>query len=172
MFLNYLKDFIVKKTLKKSFQNLKINESANAIKKIGILVDATLFSETESLVKQLAVNGILAENITVIIYSDTFNKSEINKRVVFGAKHLKWNGEIASPELNDFINTKFDLLISYYDVEKAILLKVTHSSKALFKVGFSSIDKRLNHFMIQTEASDFKLFVSELFKYLKILNKI
>jgi hypothetical protein len=76
-----------------------------------------------------------------------------------------------SVEVNDFINKEFDLLISYYNIEKTILLKVTHSSRALFKVGFSSIDKRLNHFMIQTDGSDFKLFISELFKYLKILKK-
>lgn len=172
MFLNYLKGFIVKKTLKKSFQNLKNSESTLAIKKIGVLVDASIFNETESLVKQLEVNGILAENITVLVYSDTFTKLETKKRVVFGAKHLKWNGKISSAEVNDFINKKFDLLISYYDTEKTILLKVTHSSKALFKVGFSSIDNRINHFMIQTNSTDFKLFISELFKYLKILNKI
>ena len=172
MFLNYLKDFIVKKTLKKSFQNLKNSESATTIKKIGILVDASVFKEIESLIQQLELSGIPPENITVIVYEDTFTKADTKKQIVFGAKHLKWNSKIASPEVNDFISKKFDLLISYYDIEKAILLKVTHSSKALFKVGFSSIDKRLNHFMIQTEASDFKLFVSELFKYLKILNKI
>ncbi|MFV8362903.1 DUF6913 domain-containing protein [Flavobacterium sp. ZT3P35] len=172
MFLNYFKDFIVKKTLKKSFQNLKNSESIQAIKKIGVLVDASVFSETESLVKQLEVNGILAENISVIIYSDAFNTLETKKRIAFGAKHLRWNGKISSVEVNDFVNKEFDLLISYYNIEKTILLKVTHSSRALFKVGFSSIDKRLNHFMIQTDGSDFKLFISELFKYLKILNKI
>jgi hypothetical protein len=70
---------------------------------------------------------------------------------LLGAKHLRWNGKISSVEVNDFINKEFDLLISYYNIEKTILLKVTHSSRALFKVGFSSIDKRLNHFMIQTD---------------------
>lgn len=172
MFLNFLKDFIVKKTLKKNFQNSKNSESTQAVKKIGVLVDASVFSETESLIKQLEVNGILEDNITVIVYSDTFTGLEIKKRITFGAKHLKWNGKISSAEVNDFISKEFDLLISYYDTEKTILLKVTHSSRALFKVGFSSIDNRINHFMIQTNSTDFKLFISELFKYLKILNKI
>ena len=75
-------------------------------------------------------------------------------------------------EVNDFINQKFNLLISYYDVEKAILLKVTHDSKAQFKVGFSSIDKKLNHLMINTNAENHTVFVHELFRYLKILSKI
>ena len=75
-------------------------------------------------------------------------------------------------EVKDFIKEPFDLLINYYDTEKVALLLVSHQSKAGFKVGFTSIDKRLNHFMINTNAENFKVFMDELFKYLKILNKI
>jgi hypothetical protein len=67
---------------------------------------------------------------------------------------------------------KFDLLLNYYDTEKPALLLVSNQSKAAFKVGFASIDKKLNHFMINTNAENYKVFVEELFKYLKILNKI
>jgi len=45
-------------------------------------------------------------------------------------------------------------------------------SKAKFKVGFASVSKKLNHFMIGTHAEDHEVFMSELFKYLKILNKL
>ena len=41
-----------------------------------------------------------------------------------------------------------------------------------FKVGFETIDKRVNHFMINLPAENYKEFISELFKYLKILKKI
>jgi L-rhamnose mutarotase len=85
---------------------------------------------------------------------------------------MKWSGQIDKKEVVDFIETEFDLLISYYDVEKSGLLQITQLSKANFKVGFSSIDKRINHFMINTNAENYSVFVSELFKYLKILNKI
>ena len=64
------------------------------------------------------------------------------------------------------------MLISYYDVEKPPLVLVTLQSKAKFKVGFSTIDKRLNAFMITTVAEKHGEFVAELFKYLKILKKI
>ena len=45
-------------------------------------------------------------------------------------------------------------------------------SKSKFKVGFDTVDKRVNHFIIKTVVEDFNEFVLELFKYLKILNKI
>jgi hypothetical protein len=64
------------------------------------------------------------------------------------------------------------MLISYYDFEKAPLMIITQQSKASFKVGFSTIDKRLNHFMIDTNVEKQEVFTNELFRYLKILNKI
>jgi hypothetical protein len=74
--------------------------------------------------------------------------------------------------VNDFINEKFDLLINYYDVEKALLLLITRNSQANIKVGFSTIDKRLNYLIIDTKIENHAIFTHELFKYLKILNKI
>ena len=172
MFLNYLKDFIVKKTLKKNLKNLENNFSVNAIQKIGLLIDATTFIETEQLIKELIAIGFARDNIQTIVYADKVKKIEAGSNFTFNANSIKWNAEILEQEINSFINLEFDLLISFYDIERAILLKITHDSKAHFKVGFSSIDKRLNHFIINSSTDNHAVFVNELFKYLKLLNKI
>jgi len=49
---------------------------------------------------------------------------------------------------------------------------VTHKSMADLKVGVASSDKRLNHHMIDTQVEKYTVFVEELFKYLRILNKL
>jgi hypothetical protein len=85
---------------------------------------------------------------------------------------LDWNGTIGDVVVTEFIQTEFDLLVSYYEIEKVILLLITNRSKAKFKVGFSSIDKRFNHLTITTRIGNYSIFAHELFKYLKILNKI
>ena len=85
---------------------------------------------------------------------------------------MNWKGEIVDQVIHDFIKTKFDLLISYYVIEKPILLVITNQSKAQFKVGFSTIDKRFNNLLIAATMDKYSIFVQELFKYLKILNKI
>ena len=170
MFLNYIKDFSVKKILKNSLHNVKSNALPVSVKTVGLLIDASHFLEKKNLINELIANGIPENNIKVIVYRDN-KKSDIHTHG-FGAKHLNWKGEITDLQVNDFINEKFDLLISYYDVEKAILMVVTHNSKAQFKVGFTSIDKRLNHLMINTNVENYKVFVHELFRYLKILNKL
>ncbi len=172
MFLNFIKDFFLKRILKNNLHNVKFNTSASSIKTIGLLIDESYFFEKDALVKELMSNGILESDIKVIVYKDKLKKNEVYTQPTFSIKHLDWKAEIANLAINDFINEKFNLLISYYDVEKAILLMITHNSKAQFKVGFSSVDKRLNHLMINTNAENYKVFVHELFRYLKILNKI
>ena len=61
---------------------------------------------------------------------------------------------------------------SYYNDDKPFLLLLTHKAKAKFKVGFSTVEKRLNHLLINIDFANYKGFTNELFRYLKILNKI
>jgi hypothetical protein len=172
MFLNYIKDFFVKRTLKNKLHNVKVSANSEDIKTVGLLVDENYFLEKENLLNELIANGISEKNIKIIVYRDKIKKNESYTQPTFGAKELNWNGTITDATINDFVKEKFDLLISYYDVEKAILMLITQNSKAQFKVGFSAIDKRLNHLMINTNAENYKVFVHELIRYLKILNKI
>nr|WP_246022006.1 hypothetical protein [Flavobacterium cellulosilyticum] len=137
-----------------------------------MLIDESYFFEKEAFVKELIANGILETNIKIIAFSDRLKKSELNSHPTFSLKDFNWKSQITNLEVNNFILEKFDLLINYYDVEKAILLYITNASKADFKVGFSTIDKRLNHFMINTNAENYTVFTQELFRYLKLLNKI
>jgi hypothetical protein len=167
-----MKDFILKKTLKKNLKVLENSSSVSTIKRVGLLIDCTFFLKTEKLIQQLIFNGIKPENITAVVYYEKINNSETQNFTSFSKSQLSWNGRIKGEEINNFISQKFDLLISYYDVENAILLNVTHNSNADFKVGFSNIDNRFNHFMITTTIENYVIFVNELFKYLKLFNKL
>lgn len=172
MFLNYLKDFSTKKIVKNSLSNVKHLASDKVIKTVGIIFDESYFYEREALVKELIQNGIAENNIKVLVFKDKIKKNEVFDYPVFSHRDLSWTGNVDKKEVKDFVAEPFDLLINYYDTEKVPLLLVSHLSKAGFKAGFASIDKRLNHLMINSNAENFKIFMDELFKYLKILNKI
>jgi hypothetical protein len=172
MFLNYIKDFSVKRILKNSLQNSRSNPDSSTIKTVGLVVDESYFLETNTLLKSLLSQGILESNIEVLIYNDKFKKNKRQSFPACSASNLRWNATVDSNIVNNFIAQEFDLLISYYDVEKAVLLLVTHQSKAKFKVGFTAIDKRLNDLMINTNAENHIVFTHEIFRYLKILNKL
>jgi len=172
MFLNYIKNYFLLKFIKNNLHNVKSSKEIVPVQTIGLLIDESYFTDKEFLINELIANGIAETNIKTIVYRDKWKKSEVYTLPTFGIKHLNWNAQITEPFVREFMKEKFDLLISYYDVEKAFLLKVTNSSRAQFKVGFASVDKRLNHLMINTNAENHTVFVHELFRYLKILNKI
>ncbi|KQB41830.1 hypothetical protein RCH33_1167 [Flavobacterium daejeonense] len=172
MFLNYLKEFSVKKRLKNSLLNVKRSSSLGDIKTVGVIVDQSHFANTKSLLDELKANGILKENVSLLLFKGDKNVDFEVETVKLTSGNLDWKGQIKSEEVKKFIARDFDLLVSYYEVEKAILLVVTHESGAKFKVGFANIDKRLNDFMINTNQGNYQVFVQELFRYLKILNKI
>ncbi|RUT71450.1 hypothetical protein D0817_06115 [Flavobacterium cupreum] len=167
MFLNYIKEFFVKKSLKNNLHNVKNEVFTSKVQTIGLLVDESKFRHSKELIRELISNGIRPEDIKIVVYRDKLKEKTAYSRPTFGKKDISWNGNITADFLNEFIGTEFDLLISYYDIEKAILMLVTSKSEAKFKVGFTAVDKKLNRWMIETTLENYKLFVFELFKYLK-----
>ena len=172
MFIKYIKELSVKKILKRSLHNVSPSALSTSVKTVGLLIDESYFQEKELLVKEFVHQGISEENIKLLVYRDKIKKNEVFNQPTFTSKDMGWNGEFSATFVKEFIETPFDMLVSYYDLEKTPLLLVTHHSRALFKAGFSSVDKRLHHLMINTNAENYKVFVHELFRYLKILNKI
>ena len=107
-----------------------------------------------------------------MIYKDKIKSKELVASPFLSLKNISFAGEIDKTEVINFLDTPFDLLINYYDVNKYALLLLSIKSKANFKVGFDTVDKRVNHFIIKTLVDEYEMFTLELFKYLKILNKI
>ncbi len=172
MFLNYIKDLSLKKLLKKNLVSVCYNSSVSSIKSIGLIIDETYFLEKDKLINEIVSQGISKDKIKVIVFRDKIKKEKVFSQPMFSLKQVNNSGEFLDADVNEFINEPFDLLISYYYFDKPILKWLTFKSKAHFKVGFSSIDKKLNHFMIDTNFDNFRIFNLELFKYLKILKKI
>nr|WP_245902661.1 hypothetical protein [Flavobacterium aciduliphilum] len=152
--------------------NSTLLNSESSVVNVGIILDETYFFEREKFVEELLNNGINRGNIQLLVFKDKLKKNESFKYPVFSYKNLSWTSSVSGEAYKCFVAQNFDMLISYYDVEKTPLLLATYESKAKFKVGFTSVDKRLNHFMIHSNAENYAVFLEELFKYLKILNKI
>lgn len=172
MFLNQLKDFSTKKIVKNQLPDSCTPPSDSKVETVGILFDETYVVRHDEIIEELVKNGIKRENISILVYRAPLKKNETVDYPFFTPRNFSWTATIKKQDVQDFLARHYDLLISYYDVEKAPLLLISHLTKAGFKVGFSSVDKRVHHFMIDTVSENYKLFTDELFKYLKILNKI
>ena len=115
MFLNYLKNFFTKKIVKDTISNVKTIESDDYIKTVGIVFDESYFYEKEALVQELVKNGIVENNIKILVFKDKIKKNEVFDYPTFSHKDLSWTATFDKSEVKDFIAQKFDLLINYYD---------------------------------------------------------
>lgn len=172
MFYTIIKNFFLKKNVTKRLLKQKNQLVQKKIASVGLLVDESYFSNTEALVDQIVSQGIDKEQIKILVYKDKIKSKEIIASPFLCLKNISFTGEINKKEVIDFLETPFDLLINYYDVNKYALVLLSVQSKANFKVGFDTVDKRVNHFILKMLVDQYELFTSELFKYLKILNKI
>ena len=152
--------------------NTPANHSAGIIQSVGVIFDGNLNIELENVLKELVEHGIDENQIKVLIFKNKINKNEVFKHEFVTYKEFNWSGELTHSKAELFLNTNFDLLINYHEFDKSPLVYLSYLSKANFKVGFNTQDKTVNKFMVNTNIYNYQLFVDELFKYLRILNKI
>jgi hypothetical protein len=172
MFLNIIKNFLLKNKVSKLLSNVTAIRSEGVIKTVGVIFDGILGLDIINVVNELVKHGIEEKDIKVLIFKNKIPKNEVNKYDVFSYKEINWSGEILDSNAKLFLNTNFDLLINYHDFENTPLVYASYLSVANFKVGFTTKDKIINQFMINTGTNNYQLFIDELVKYLKILNKI
>ncbi|HEX8575469.1 MAG TPA: hypothetical protein VF677_04165 [Flavobacterium sp.] len=172
MFLNLLKGFFIKRKLNNRLANVKYTSSSKRVTTIGIIIDEDHLHKRTDLIKEIVNHGIKEKLVHCLVFTNKMKKERSPTGLDLSWEQINWKGEFIDQQIIAFQQQPFDVLINYYTDPKAPLLLLTHNSQSLFKVGFDSIDKRLNHFIIKTDPYDYKIFTGELFKYLKILNKI
>lgn len=170
MFFKIIKDFFIRKKVKQLLLSYKLSSSPLKINKIGVIIDETFFNDTEPFLALLNNISQTQLEINVLVYSD----KKVDKTILntLQYKYIGGSGKINHEYTNIFLNQNFDMLIGYYDLHKPIFKLLSLQSKANFKVGINKINKKINHLVIQNTMKDYEVFVAELTKYLKILNKI
>ncbi|HBK83433.1 MAG TPA: hypothetical protein DDZ41_07530 [Flavobacterium sp.] len=172
MLYKVLKDFLLKKQIKKvASQNLKA-VSGESVATIGVLIDAVSFKDKDIFLEKLKKKSPVEFKIQLLVFRKKVKKTETVHYPYFMASDVGLDGAFSKGEVEHFVNFPFDVLISYYDNQNSSLEWVTVLSKAKFKVGLHSIHTSLNHFTINTFVENYEEFILILFQYLKILKKI
>ena len=144
----------------------------NEIVSLGVIIYIDEQTDFEVFRKLASAIGVRPNKLKIIAFTSK-KKSDINSwDVCFNLKDFGWGGKIKNAELQEFLDTPFDALISYYSESVLELKLMTAKSKASFKIGILQTDNRLNDLIIKTNLKQFDVFQAELIKYLKIFNKI
>ena len=172
MFFKLLKKKSNDKYLNNILNNRKFIVNKNKIKSVGIILNFEEFNDYDLLRKVFTQLGVNPNKIKFVAFVTDKDETLTSWDSYFTPLDFGWNGNISNFEINEFINTDFDALISYYNSDIYELNVITAKSKANFKIGISNNDIRLNDFIINIKTSYIDIFKTELEKYLKSLNKI
>lgn len=174
MILKNLKNNALKKSINTYIRNRKTSvKDIDGINSLAVLIDASTPVNILSLVKLADELGVSSNKLKVIGYKeDPKEIHENSDTAYYSYKSLGVNGTVKSQSLKDFVEKEYDILINFYSEEKPELNVVAAASRAKFKVGYAQIDHRINDLIIGAAPGNSDMFISELKKYLKILEII
>tara|TARA_B100000900_G_scaffold51350_1_gene37816 strand:- start:6162 stop:6683 length:522 start_codon:yes stop_codon:yes gene_type:complete len=172
MFIKFFKDRSNKKFIRKALENRTSSVNGKKIQTVGIILNLGEYKDYEKLRLIFQNYGINENKIKFIAYLSERDTKLNHWDSYFESKDFGWNGAIKNLDLQEFIETDFDALISYYKKDNLELNYATACSKANFKIGLSNYDQNLNDFIIDIKPNFIDIFGKELDKYLTGLKKI
>lgn len=172
---------MILKAFKKKSNQKYINKLLNArsvavsntkMNTIGLILNVSEFSDFEAFRSFFKHLEVQQSKTKIIAFVEDAKDSNALWDTYFNPKDFGWKGKIKNTDLQTFIDTKFDVLISFYKANHLELDLTTALSKANFKVGLTNEDQRLYDLIIDVKPNEFSLFKAELKKYLTVLKKI
>lgn len=177
MFLKGLQDkFKVKSGLKFLQEEMQKPTATVAREKgitsIGCIVDVDNFRNAEVFYELIDDFSLRPNAIKIIGYKREYDKNSPYAIQIFSDKDLGWKGVIENGYVLEFLGREYDLLINYYQEDNLMMKLLSVKTAARLKVGFAALDPKINDLILDTSLTDFKLFKSELKKYLKVLKEL
>lgn len=177
MFLRGIQDkFKVKSGLKHLREEMqkppKCVAREKGITSVGCIVDVDHFEKADSFYELIDEFSLRPNAIKIIGYKREYDKNSPYAIQIFSDKDLGWKGQIENGYVLEFLGREYDMLINYYEEDNLMMKLLSVKTQARLKVGLGSQDTKVNDLILNTPLKDFKLFKSELKKYLKVLNEI
>lgn len=156
---------VIKKTLAPTDQR---------VQRIGVLTDMDDDEVRRHFERLQHDLGIPDTHFQVVTCKDEGSSGTVFQGLVFTRKDLGWNGRIRNGEITTFVEQETDVLICFTKEDNKLAALLMSVSNAGFKVGRKEgrASAGLFDLVISTPYEEADLFVDELQKYLKILNKI
>ncbi|MFD0988993.1 DUF6913 domain-containing protein [Mariniflexile jejuense] len=172
MILKGFKEKSIKKQMNKLLSEKQVNVTDTKLESLGIVFNLDEIEDFEQFRTLAEHLKVLPNKLKIIAFSKKPKDMLKSWDLCYSMVDFGWKGVIKNSELQTFLDTKFDALISFYEADVIELKLITAASKAKFKIGILQNDERLNDLIIKTNINEFDVFKAEIFKYLTILNKI
>lgn len=140
------------------------------VENIGIILDS--FDEViEQAFLDFARGFKLNEGSAEFVYClPAGAKNTAGERIVFKGSDISWSGKVISKRVAAFLDQRFDLVVCFTKEENKLLKYLLRALDADLKVGRQQESEYLYDLSISTSYEEVEIFISEVKKYLKILN--
>ncbi len=142
------------------------------ITSVGCIVDVDRFQKAELFYELIEEFSLRPNAIKIVGYKREYDKNSPYSIQMFSDKDLGWKGQIENGYVLEFLGREYDMLINYYEEDNLMMKLLSVKTQARLKVGLGPQDLKINDLILNTPLKDFKLFKTELKKYLKVLNEI
>ena len=169
--INWLRRAILSRIYRKTIKQNSVvhnKESSKKLNIISVILDHRLGIDKEHFKRMGRHFDIPRKNVRVLTFFQSPNQiSEANYASSCTPKNISGWG-VLNGVLVDFCGENSDVLINFYDQNDINLKYLSAKSNKKLSVGFRSVDHALNDLIIEVDAQNIDVFISECIKYLEI----
>ncbi len=168
---NWLRRSLLNNIYRKTIKQNSVADKKGSSKKlniISVILDHRLGIDKEHFKRIGSHFNIPRKNVRVLTFFQSQKQiNEANYGSSCTSKNISSLG-VLNGVLVDFCKENSDVLINFYDQDDINLKYLSAKSNKKLSIGFKSVDHALNDLIIEVNAQNIDVFVSECIKYLEI----
>lgn len=141
----------------------------NQIKKCLFLVDLENFNEIDFFSEVAKKFSVSEKNIVIIGFQNKEKNIDNQNVITFSWNDITFSGAIEKIEIQEIINSEFDIVCNYFSEEKNPLLFISSQVKTKLKIGFQGVNTIFNDVIISCQLSEKEVFLNEMYNIIKII---
>jgi hypothetical protein len=156
-----------RRTIKRNSATQKKGGSKK-LRTLAVILDYRLGIDIKHFKQIGSYFNIPRKNIKIITFFQSPKQiNQLNYKSSCTSKNISSMG-VLNGVVSDFCSQGYDVLINFYDQDDVDLKYISAKTHKKLSIGFKSVDHALNDLIIEVDAQNIEVFVSECIKYLEI----
>ena len=170
MIFKSLHNKLLDKNIEKSLDKLSNQRryKPNPIKTLGCIIDPSFPVSVDKFINLSNSLGLKEKDLKIITFQENKNTFNVFSNMNITPECISFTGKLNGKDSLEFISFEFDLLINFFKSNHYLIL-LSSKTNAKFRVGFESVDSKLNDLIFSEKIKNYLEFKMELIKYLKLI---
>ena len=170
MIFKSLHNKLLSKKIEKSLTELSKDYriKPNPIKTLACIVDPSFPISIDNFIDLSNSLGLKEKDFKIITFQRNRNIFNVFSSLNMTPECVSFYGNLNGKDSLEFISFEYDLLINFFKSNRFLTL-LSSKTNAKFRVGFESVDSRLNDLIFSEKIKKYNDFKNEIIKYLKMI---